>query len=160
MLVHHPNGKTQTFDMYNCYEIDDVYCQLGAHIQPNIRRKIEHGEYVDLAELLERSKITDEDDRVQMINKNGRMYFVPANDRDNNTINCYEKWEEAFRMYAGIYSKAHPHRAIEIWHHVANIKEAADEYTWGSVYRYDKTFRDLMATFPNRMGNNLWTGLV
>ena len=51
---------------------------------------------------------------------------------ENNKINCYEKWEEAFRMYAGIFSKAHPHRAIEIWQHVENIKDAADENTWES----------------------------
>ena len=81
MLVHRPNGRNQSIDMYNYYEIDGVYCQLGAHIPPMTRRKIERGEYVDLAKLLERSKITDEDDRLQVVNRNGRTYFVPASDR-------------------------------------------------------------------------------
>ena len=138
MLVHRPNGKTQAFDMYNYYEIDDVYCHLGSHIMPGMRKKIEQGEYIDLSKLLERSKITDDDDRMQMINKNGRTYFVPVSKREHNKINCYEKWETAFWIYAGIFSKANPHRAIEIWQHVDNIKDAADEYTWDSVYRYDK----------------------
>ena len=51
-----------------------------------------------------------------------------------------EKWHEAFRIYAGIFSKANPKRAIEIWQHVENIKAAADSFSWESVHEYDQMF--------------------
>ena len=76
-------------------------------------------------------------------------------------VNCYNKWEEAFRIYAAIYSKANPHRAIEIMQYLDDIKGAAKDNTWESVYEYDLTFRDIMSVFPNCnwgiIHSTLWT---
>ena len=55
-----------------------------------------------------------------------------------------------FRIYAAIYSKANPNRAIEILQHIENIKDAAVKNTWSSVYEYNKIFRNVMETFPGR----------
>ena len=44
------------------------------------------------------------DNRLEMINKDGYSFLLPASDRDHQTINGYRKWEVAFRVYAGVYT--------------------------------------------------------
>ena len=71
---------------------------------------------VNLAKLiLEKRPQFDEDDKLEIFNKNGQMYFLPASDNEQVRINSFEKWEEAFRIYASIFTKANPHRTIEIF---------------------------------------------
>ena len=60
------------------------------------------------------------------------------------------KWEQAFRVYAAIYTKANPHRASEIWQYVYCINTAAQSFHWDNVTFYDMTFRQLMAFKPWR----------
>ena len=82
-----------------------------------------------------------------MIHSEGGMYFVPAQDCDLKIGNV-RKWEQAFRVYAAIYSRANPHRSAEIWQYVFVINTAAASYIWENVANYDYTFRKLMDKYP------------
>ena len=86
-LFIRPKGRLQSHDLCNFYEIDDVYCQIGAHLSPVLRKKIEQGEYVELPKLLKKVRLTDEDHRLQMINKDGKIFFIPASEKEYTTIN-------------------------------------------------------------------------
>ena len=132
LLVHRPQGELLPSQLYNHYEINDVYCQIGSHVKDSMCRKIECGQYINLAKLLTKRKSQDDDEKLEVVNKNGRMYFLPASETDSIKINNFEKWEEAFRIYASIYTKANPHRTIEIFQHIDNIKGATADFTSNS----------------------------
>ena len=83
------------------------------------------------------------------MSKDGMTYFTPAQDCSTK-ITGIRKWEQAFRVYAAIYSKANPSRASEIWEYVYIINLAASSYSWENVAFYDHTFRELMSTKPWR----------
>ena len=79
---------------------------------------------------------------------------MPA-ERENRITNV-RRWEQAFRIYAAIYSQANPHRAAEIWQYVYVINSAASTYVWENVANYDYTFRQLMACNPLRSWANIY----
>ena len=68
------------------YKIDDVYCQIGAHISPTLRKRIKLGAYVDLPKLLKKVKLFDDDQKSQMVNKEGKMFFIPTTENTNISI--------------------------------------------------------------------------
>ena len=59
------------------------------------------------------------------------------------------KWEQAFRVYAAIYTESNPERSGEIWQYMHGINVAASSYHWDNVASYDLTFRQLMAFKPH-----------
>ena len=63
----------------------------------------------------------------------------------NSKISGICRWEQAFRVYAAIYSKANLRRASEIWQYVYIINLAASSYAWENVAFYDYTFWQLMS---------------
>ena len=131
-------------------EMDDDFFHLSCHIEPGLRTKIENGEFIELEKLLPRNNIDgDSEDRMELVNKDGQIFFVPASSRDNKIRNV-RRWEQAFRVYAAIYSAANPHRAHEIWQYVYVINSAASCYVWEEVAQYDFMFRQLMARNPGR----------
>ena len=75
-------------------------------------------------------------------------------------MNTLKKWDQAFRVYASIYSRANPHRSHEIWQYVHVIMTAASHYIWENVAEYDVTFCQLMAAYPHRnwgkIYNQMW----
>ena len=79
-----------------------------------------------------------------------KCIFLPASDNEQARINSFEKWEEAFRIYTSIFTKANPHKTIEIFQHIDNIKGATKDFTWDSIVQYNEKFRELMSTFPMR----------
>ena len=85
---------------------------------------------------------------MQFVNRDGATYWVPA-DRDLK-INGIKRWDQAFRIYAAIYSKANPTRSSDIWQYIYVIHTAAATYTWENVAYYDYTFHQLMAERPGR----------
>ena len=91
--------------------------------------------------------------------KDGKAYFVPAQN-SSNKISSVCKWEQAFRIYAAVYSEANPSRAAEIWQYVHVINIAATSYVWDNVSYYDTTFRQLMAQNPgwswSKIYNQMW----
>ena len=103
---------------------------------------------MELERLLPKNNPRKSEDRLELVNRGGCTYFVPA-DRDVK-INNIRRWEQAFRVYATIYSGANPSRAVEIWQYVHVINTAASAYQWENVANYDYTFRQLMAFNPER----------
>ena len=69
------------------------------------------------------------------------------------------KWEQAFRVYAGIYCKSNPDRSTEIIQYIDNINRAAKSFPWENVAAYDFTFRKLMEKYPKRNWGKHYTQL-
>ena len=136
--------------MHSHKDLDEEFFHISCHIDQSLRDKIERGDFVELEKLLPRNNLDiDYDERMELVNKEGQMYFVPAQNRDNKIKNV-RRWEQAFRVYAAIYSAANPHRSHEIWQYVYVINSAASCYVWEEVAQYDYMFRQLMARNPGR----------
>ena len=87
--------------------VDEGYIVVGAHLDLVTVEKISNGEYVDFSKLLPRDRvIAEEDTRMEMIVKNGRMYWVPVANTVN--INSFAKWEQAFRSFPIFFVKLTP----------------------------------------------------
>ena len=105
---------------------------------------------MELEKLLPRNRFPHklgEDNRMEMVNRDGMTFFVPATDKDCSITNV-RRWDQAFRIYAAIYCKANPTRSAEIWQYVYTIHTAASSFSWENVAWYDYTFRQLMAVKP------------
>ena len=143
-MVEQPKGK-----MTDQVISDDEFFHLTCHIDPLVRSKIETGDFVDLEKLLPKDRPDRlNEGKMDLINKDGQTYFVSA--QKETKITNVRRWEQAFRIYAAIYSTANPHRAAEIWQYVYVINSAASTYVWEEVAYYDYTFRQLMAANPER----------
>ena len=127
---------------------DDEFFHLTCHVDHLTRSKIEQGEFVELEKLLPRDKFRKSNDRLELIHRDGATFFAPAG--GESKITNVRHWEQAFRIYAAIYSMANPHRSAEIWQYVYVINTAASSYVWDNVANYDFTFRHLMAENPQR----------
>ena len=62
------------------------------------------GKYVDFAKLLLKDCITavEEDGQMELVIKNGRTFWSLVN--DTVVINGFGRWEQAFRIFANIYT--------------------------------------------------------
>ena len=64
---------------------DDDFFHLMCHVDPNLIRKIEAGEFVDLDKLLPREKLSgnggrqSDENRLEWVHRDGDMFLVPAN---------------------------------------------------------------------------------
>ena len=133
---------------------DDEFLHVTCHIDGNLKIKIECREYVDLEWLLPKDPAggggnidLQDENKVEIVAKGRHTYFKPVRD---SQINGLRKWEQAFRVYAAIYTQANPERAGEIWQYMLEINVAASSYQWTNVTYYDVTFRQLMAFKPSR----------
>ena len=107
---------------------------MACHIDGALCGKIERGEFIDLEWLLVKQKTgyrQSDSNRLELVSKDGLAYFTPAQDRPK--ITGIRTWEQAFRVYAAIYSKAQPSRASEIWQYIYIINLAAASYAWENV---------------------------
>ena len=94
----------------------------------------------------------------QLIAQGTQSYLCPPNDsRGGMKINSVKKWDQAFRVYAAIYTQANPTRSSEIWQYVYVIHTAATSNPWDNVAFYDITFRELMASKPWRSWGKTYT---
>ena len=91
--------------------------------------------------------------KVELVTQGGHTYFKPIKDTQ---IHGLRKWEQAFRVYAAIYTDANPERSSEVWQYMHSINVAAASYQWHNVAYYDSTFRQLMAYNPNRSWAKLY----
>ena len=109
---------------------DDEFFHITCHVDLQTVSKIERGEYVELEKLMPRmkGKVRTEEQKTELYFQDGHPYFVPFTDKERK-INGFRKWENAFRVYAAIYSKANPNRAAEIWKYVYIINTASNAYT-------------------------------
>ena len=160
-VISHDEKYQQLLQLIHDNE-DDKFFHLTCHVDQTLRLKIEAGEFIELERLLPKTRYQimggSDEQKMQFINKDGMSYWVPA-DRDNKITNVC-KWEQAFRIFAAIYCKAHPHRAPEIWQYIYVINTAASAYVWENVAYYDFTFRQLMSEKSKRSWaktyNQLW----
>ena len=152
-------GKEQdldVFDLKNQYVhsamVDKGYQLVAAHVNDNIKTKITKGEFVDFAQLLPRDRISKtEDYRMELVNKDGRTYFVPASEKENSgVISNFSRWEQAFRVFSDIYTRHFPNRAAELIQYNHLIHTASLSFSCKNVYNYDRDFRIHMARNPSR----------
>ena len=86
---------------------------------------------------------------MELISKGGSTYFVLVADREvNGSISSFNRWEQAFRVYSNIYTRAYLTRATELIQYNHLICTASLSFVWDNVYRYDKEFRLYMSNFP------------
>ena len=140
---------------------DDDFFHVSCHIDNNLKTKIQNGEYIDLERLLprDRSGVLEgnhsEESVLELVSKGGQTYFAPAKDRAK--ITSVHKWDQAFRVYAAIYSEANLNCSAEIWQYIYVIHRAALVYNWDNVSFYDHTFRQLMVSKPWRSWAKTYT---
>ena len=136
-------------EMIHSVLVDEEYSAVGGHLDDGIVNKIKHGEYVDFAKLLPRDRIAiEEDNRLQPVLKDGQVFWQPP--AESGVISSYIKWEVAFKVFAKIYTKYHPHHASELIQYSHDIHAASLTFTWDNVYLYDKEFRLHLARHPMR----------
>ena len=84
----------QNFSSYHPSFLDEDYLLIGSHVDDITRRKIGNGEYVDFTKLIPKDRISNEDDhRMEIVNRGGMSFFVPASDREAVNISNFAKWE-------------------------------------------------------------------
>ena len=64
--------------------IDNEYCVVAAHVDENLRKRIEEGYYVDFNKLLPKDVARDEDGILELVYKDGKTYWVLASTVGNN----------------------------------------------------------------------------
>ena len=132
--------------------VDEKFLCIGAHLEEGLRQEIVTGQYVDFARLLPKEKSAEDENRLELLHKDGHTYWVPAGDlRSGNIISNFAKWEQAFRIFANVYTKRHPHKSSELLQYSHIIHTASQSYMWENVYAYDKDFRMHLSEFPQRM---------
>ena len=116
---------------------------MDSHVEEAVCKRILNNKYVDLAKLLTRDRIDRvEDQRMELINRNGMSYWVPVGDRDTTgSITSFAKWEVAFRVFLNIYTAQYPFKSSELLQYCHVIYTASLSYIWENVYNYDREFR-------------------
>ena len=143
---------------YPSNDNDDDFFYVSCHVDSAMAAKCSQGDFVDLDKLLAKICLdrNNREEKLDIIKRDGHSYLVTTPDRDNKIVNI-KRWDQAFRIYAALYSKANPHRAAEIWQYVHVIHTAAAAYKWDNVSFYDITFRHLMAANPTRSWAKTYT---
>ena len=143
------------------FDQDDEFFHITSQIDPGLCSKIERGEFIELEHLLPRersgSKFGDDLNKqlFQLITQGTNNFIEPPAPKAGK-INSVRKWDQAFRVYAAIYTHANPERS-EIWQYVYVIHTAATANPWDNVYFYDINFRELMASKQWRSWGKTYT---
>ena len=154
-----PNGESQEFFIaqgcvppvdYEADRKDMKFFAASCHVEEKSSEKIWFGKFLDLNEIRPDKKrgFKDDDQKMELIHSNGLTYFAPK--KDKGKIDGIKRCNEAFRVYAMIYSQANPHRAAEIFQYIDVINSAAASFAWENVAYYDFLFRKLMDENPSR----------
>ena len=142
----------QNVEILRKFDNDDDFFHITCHVDPNVKQKIQQGDFVDLEKLIPKDRGIggnpfQEEGAMELVTQDGHTYFTPARDRDTK-ISSLKRWDQAFRIYAAVYTEANPSRSAEVWQYVYVIHRAAQSYQWDNVLQYDTTFRRLMAEKP------------
>ena len=131
--------------------IDEDFMLLAAHVDELTTKRIAEGEYINFSKLIAKDRIfSEEDNRLEMIQRGGCTYWIPASDREQTSINSIEKWDQAFRVYSKIYVKFNPSRSEELVEYSFIFHSAAGTFSWNNVYTYDKLFRMHITKHPEK----------
>ena len=87
---------------------------------------------------------------MEIVSRGSATYFVPVSDWDTTAITNFGKWEQAFRVFSNIYTRAYPGKASELIQYNHIIYTASCSYIWDNVYTYDREFRMHISNFPQR----------
>ena len=143
--------KIEVYKQFHSAMVEEDYLLVAAHVDSVTLGKIVTGDYVDFAKLIPRDKVLQEDDqRLEVVVRGGKTFWVPAADREVQSIHNFSKWEQAFRIYSDIYLRSHPARSTELIQYNHIIHTAALTYIWDNVYTYDKEFRLHLSRHPER----------
>ena len=147
----HPLEVDFTRQFVHSTMVDEGYSVVAAHLDEGLCAKIVNHDYVDFAKLLTKDKVFEEERGIELIPmiKGGKTIFAPPLDRENS-ITSFNKWEQAFRVFSAIYTRAHPSRAYELVQYNFMIHNAASTFVWSNVYSYDRDFRIHMSKNPGR----------
>lgn len=138
-------------DIYYNMNCDYQACLLISHVDQQTREKIKDSIFVELNRCLPKQRMfVREQNKVQMLDKDGETYLVAGKDRQYPAINGIKKWCDAFRVFIAIYVNKHPARAMELLQYMDTIQDAATRYIWENVDAYDVLFRQHMEKHPNR----------
>ena len=87
---------------------------------------------------------------MELVICNGHTYYVPV--CKTTSISNFQRWEQAFRVFANIYTKTNvnANRSSELIEYNQIIHTASLNFVWKNVYMYDKDFRLHMAWNPQR----------
>ena len=164
-----PKGRSgnnaHVLDVSQFIDTDDEFFNVTCHIEPNLVDRIERGEFVELERLLpprgpHGGKLgfrQEDENRLRLIEENGEKFLTTTPAASDKGISSLRKWEQAFRVYAAVYTRANPSRAAEVWQYVHIIHTAALSWAWDNVAYYDYTFRQLMAYNPARSWAKTYT---
>ena len=138
-----PKGRSQrdgTDDNFKFVAwIDQDYMVVGNHVDESTRQKIVLGQYVNFSKLVPKERIlVEEDGRMELMVCNGKTYWLPV--VDAVSINNFVRWEQAFRVFANIYTQQFPKKAGELIQYNHIIHSISSCYKWDNVYAYDKEF--------------------
>ena len=103
------------------FDQDDEFFHVTSQIDPSLCIKIERGEFVDLERLLPqdramgKSHADDLNKQLYQLITQGTNNFLEPPVPKTGKINNNRKWDQAFRVFAAIYTNANPEQASEIW---------------------------------------------
>ena len=84
-----PEGRDDD-DTYD-YRNDDKFFYRASHVDKTIQEHIKRGDVdVDISKLLFKRKLSH-DSKLEIINKEGRSYFIPHGEQESPVINNYRK---------------------------------------------------------------------
>ena len=160
-----PNSDNVKCPAVDINSIDQDYQMIDAHIDDTIRGKIQNLKYVDFSRLISKNRVLREDEqRLEIISKDGQTFLSPVADRESIQINSYNKWEQAFRVFSNIVTAKYPSKASELLQYNHTIHQASISYVWDNVYAYDREFRQHISRHVTRPWNVIlqqaWTMLL
>ena len=129
-------------------QMDQDYLVVSSHVDEATQEKIVKGQYIDFSKLIPRDKVLSNEEKLELVIKNGKTYWSPVGDAI--TINTFARWEQAFRVYANIYTRKFPQKSGDLIEYNHIIHSIAQTYVWENVYAYDKDFRMHIARHPER----------
>ena len=131
-------------------QMDLDYQMIDSHLDEGLKCKIQCFEFVDFSKLIVKNRSSSDDQRLELINRNGQTYLSPVSEHEFLQINSYIHWEQAFRVYSNVLMARFPQKAQELLQYNHTIHTASVSYSWENVYAYDKEFCHHISRHPTR----------
>ena len=131
--------KTSITQIEQTSVVNNDYLVVAAHVGKVNLCKIANNEHVDFGKLLSKDRvITEHHNRMEMVNWGGLTYWIPLSDKGTTQINSFNCWEQAFRVFANIYTKSSTHHMFELIESNHVIYLATQKYPWENVAMNDR----------------------
>ncbi len=147
--------------------LSSVCSNLGYNIPQTIKTKIINGEFVDFANLLDKSEgdlsqpwKQDELHGVALsVNQGGQIIW--KSNKPKRLITSIHAWTNAFLVFSSVFLEAHPHRTQELLKYCHIVRMAASRYPGFGWRIYDQNFRLRQQSHPHRswaiLDGELWS---